>query len=87
MEEPTKGTVTPFASMFPFDEAQKAVKRVEDAIAEKQKELDHLKQFIADNTNLINLVSCLPDELHHDVMVTLCSLHLPSPRYKVNSDR
>ncbi|OAY34039.1 hypothetical protein MANES_13G144900v8 [Manihot esculenta] len=69
MEEPTKGTVTPFASMFPFDEAQKAVKRVEDAIAEKQKELDHLKQFIADNTNLINLVSCLPDELHHDVMV------------------
>ncbi|KAF2283242.1 hypothetical protein GH714_043594 [Hevea brasiliensis] len=69
MEEPAKGTVTPFASMFPFDEAKKAVKRVEDAIAEKQKELERHKQFIADNTNLVNLVSRLPDELHHDVMV------------------
>ncbi|KDP24109.1 hypothetical protein JCGZ_25766 [Jatropha curcas] len=69
MEEQTKGTVTSLSSMFPVDEAQKAAKRVEDTVAEKQKELDDLKEFIADNTNLINLVSRLPDELHHDVMV------------------
>uniref|UniRef100_A0A2P2LS64 RNA polymerase II subunit 5-mediating protein homolog n=1 Tax=Rhizophora mucronata TaxID=61149 RepID=A0A2P2LS64_RHIMU len=69
MEEAGKGTVTPFASMFPADEAQKAAKRVEEEIAEKEKELGRLKEFIADNTNLINLVSKLPDELHHNIMV------------------
>ncbi|XP_065876797.1 uncharacterized protein [Euphorbia lathyris] len=69
MGEPAKGKVTPFASMFPAEETKKAAKRVDDAIAEKQKELDHFKEFSADNTNLINLVSRLPDELHHDVMV------------------
>ncbi|XP_038682617.1 RNA polymerase II subunit 5-mediating protein homolog isoform X1 [Tripterygium wilfordii] len=69
MEEQLKGTVTPLASLFPVDEAQKAVQRVQEAISEKEKELDRLKGFIADNTNLVNLVQRLPDELHHDIMV------------------
>ncbi|XP_011029037.1 PREDICTED: RNA polymerase II subunit 5-mediating protein homolog isoform X2 [Populus euphratica] len=64
-----KGTVTPFASMFPANEAQKAAKRVEEKIGEKQKELDCIKEFVTENTNLINLVSRLPDELNHDIMV------------------
>ncbi|CAL1356896.1 unnamed protein product [Linum trigynum] len=64
-----RGEVTPFASLFPVDEAHKAVKRVEEKIAEKQKEMDHLKEFIADNNSIINLVSKLPEELHHDIMV------------------
>ncbi|KAH7576957.1 hypothetical protein JRO89_XS01G0182700 [Xanthoceras sorbifolium] len=70
MEEPTvKGTVTSLSSMFPVEEAQKAAKRVEDALAEHQQELNLVKGFIADNTNLINLIQKLPEELHHDIMV------------------
>ncbi|XP_050208515.1 uncharacterized protein LOC126657788 isoform X2 [Mercurialis annua] len=65
----TKGTVTSLASIFPVDEAQKAAKRVEEAISDKQNELKNINQFVSDNTNLINLISSLPDELHHDVMV------------------
>ncbi|KAG6741270.1 hypothetical protein POTOM_054503 [Populus tomentosa] len=64
-----KGTVTPFASMFPVNEAQKAAKRVGEKIGEKQKELVCVKEFVTENTNLINLVSRLPDELNHDIMV------------------
>lgn len=64
-----KGTATPLATMFPVEEARKAKSRVEDAISEKQKEMDQIKDFIADNKALINLVSMLPDELHHDIMV------------------
>lgn len=64
-----RGTVTPFASMFPASEAQKAATRVEEKIGEKQKELDSIKEFVTENTNLINLVSRLPDELNHDIMV------------------
>lgn len=64
-----KGTVTPFASMFPVNEAQKAAKRVGEKIGEKQKELVCIKEFVTENTNLINLVSRLPDELNHDIMV------------------
>ncbi|KAB5515787.1 hypothetical protein DKX38_026435 [Salix brachista] len=64
-----RGTVTPFASMFPASEAQKAAKRVEEKIGEKQNELDSIKEFVTENTNLINLVSRLPDELNHDIMV------------------
>ncbi|KAL9342897.1 hypothetical protein Peur_063328 [Populus x canadensis] len=64
-----KGTVTPLASMFPVNEAQKAAKRVEEKIGEKQKELDCIKEYVTENTNLINLVSRLPDELNHDIMV------------------
>ncbi|KAK3184104.1 hypothetical protein Dsin_031390 [Dipteronia sinensis] len=70
MEEPTvRGTVTPLSSMFPVEDAQRAAKRVEDALSEKQQELNQVKEFIADNTNLINLVQKLPEELHHDIMV------------------
>ncbi|KAF7822970.1 RNA polymerase II subunit 5-mediating protein-like protein [Senna tora] len=69
MEDAKKGTVTSLASIFPAEEAQKAAKRVEDTIAEKEKELDRLRGFIADNNNLINLVQKLPEELHHDIMV------------------
>ncbi|KAJ6420438.1 hypothetical protein OIU84_027889 [Salix udensis] len=64
-----RGTVTPFASMFPASEAQKAAKRVEEKIGEKQKELDSIKEFVTENTSLITLVSRLPDELNHDIMV------------------
>ncbi|XP_006469883.1 uncharacterized protein LOC102629247 isoform X2 [Citrus sinensis] len=70
MEEPTaKGTVTSISSMFPVDDVQKAAKRVQDALSEKQQELERVKEFISDNTNLINLVQKLPEELHHDIMV------------------
>ncbi|XP_028775266.1 RNA polymerase II subunit 5-mediating protein homolog, partial [Neltuma alba] len=69
MDRAGKGTVTPLASLFPVEEAQNAAKRVQDAIAEKEKELDRLRGFMADNNNLINLVQKLPEELHHDIMV------------------
>ncbi|XP_052178662.1 uncharacterized protein LOC127792254 isoform X2 [Diospyros lotus] len=69
MEEPAKGTVTSLSSLFPAEEAQKASKRVQETIAEREKELHHLRDFIADNTSLIDLVQKLPEELHHDVMV------------------
>ncbi|KAH9792384.1 prefoldin chaperone subunit family protein [Citrus sinensis] len=66
MEEPTaKGTVTSLSSMFSVDDVQKAAKRVQDALLEKQQELERVKEFISDNTNLINLVQKLPEELHH----------------------
>ncbi|XAR68007.1 hypothetical protein NMG60_11002983 [Bertholletia excelsa] len=68
MEE-QKGTVTSLSSLFPAEEAQKASQRVHDAIVQRQKELDQLRGFIDDNTNLINLVQKLPNELHHDIMV------------------
>ncbi|XP_057460617.1 uncharacterized protein LOC130751103 isoform X2 [Actinidia eriantha] len=69
MEGQVKGTVTKLSSLFPVEEAQKAAKRVEETIAERQKELDLVGDFIADNRGLINLVQKLPDELHHDIMV------------------
>ncbi|CAA3031106.1 RNA polymerase II subunit 5-mediating homolog isoform X2 [Olea europaea subsp. europaea] len=64
-----KGTVTPISSLFPAEEAHKASKRVQDTIAEHQEQLDQLKGFMNENTNLINLVQKLPDELHHNIMV------------------
>ncbi|PIM99627.1 Molecular chaperone Prefoldin, subunit 5 [Handroanthus impetiginosus] len=64
-----KGTVTPLSSVFPAEEAQKASKRVEDTIGERQQQLDQLKGFIDDNIGLINLVQKLPDETHHNIMV------------------
>ncbi|MQL96068.1 hypothetical protein Taro_028739 [Colocasia esculenta] len=69
MADQVKGSVSPLASMFPAEEVQKAVKRVEEAISEQQKELEHLHLFASDNANLINLVQRLPDELSHDIMV------------------
>ncbi|TYI95747.1 hypothetical protein E1A91_D01G020100v1 [Gossypium mustelinum] len=64
-----KGTVTSLSSMFPAEEVQKAAKMVEEKLSEKQNEMNQLKEFIANNTSLINLVQKLPDELHHDIMV------------------
>ncbi|KAK8312122.1 hypothetical protein V6Z12_D01G019500 [Gossypium hirsutum] len=64
-----KGTVTSLSSMFPAEEVQKAAKMVEDKLSDKQNEMNQLKEFIANNTSLINLVQKLPDELHHDIMV------------------
>nr|XP_009606807.1 RNA polymerase II subunit 5-mediating protein homolog isoform X1 [Nicotiana tomentosiformis]XP_009606808.1 RNA polymerase II subunit 5-mediating protein homolog isoform X1 [Nicotiana tomentosiformis]XP_009606809.1 RNA polymerase II subunit 5-mediating protein homolog isoform X1 [Nicotiana tomentosiformis]XP_009606810.1 RNA polymerase II subunit 5-mediating protein homolog isoform X1 [Nicotiana tomentosiformis]XP_009606811.1 RNA polymerase II subunit 5-mediating protein homolog isoform X1 [Ni len=69
MEARAKGTVTSLSSLFPVEEAQKASKRVQDTIADRQKQLDLLRDFAADNNNLINLVQRLPDQLHHDIMV------------------
>ncbi|KAK9929604.1 hypothetical protein M0R45_026698 [Rubus argutus] len=64
-----KGTVTPLSSFFSVEDTQKAAKRVQDTIAEKDLELEHLQGFVADNRDLINLVGRLPEHLHHDVMV------------------
>ncbi|PHT43494.1 hypothetical protein CQW23_17519 [Capsicum baccatum] len=69
MEAPIKGTVTSLSSLFPVEEAQKASKRVEESRTERQKQLDQLREFAADNNTLINLVQRLPDQLHHDIMV------------------
>lgn len=68
-KEEVKGTVTSLSSVFPAEEALKAAKRVEESLSEKQNEMNQLREFIADNTSLINLVQKLPDELHHDIMV------------------
>ncbi|XP_011081368.1 RNA polymerase II subunit 5-mediating protein homolog isoform X2 [Sesamum indicum] len=65
----TMGTVTPISSVFPAEEAQKASRRVQDTIAERQQQLDQLKGFIDDNISVINLVQKLPDETHHNIMV------------------
>ncbi|GMY10142.1 RNA polymerase II subunit 5-mediating protein homolog isoform X1 [Fagus crenata] len=64
-----KGTVTSLAAMFPAEDTQKAARRVQDKLAEMQPELDRVRGFISDNTNLINLVQKLPEDLHHDIMV------------------
>ncbi|XP_034212602.1 RNA polymerase II subunit 5-mediating protein homolog isoform X3 [Prunus dulcis] len=71
MEEAAKGkgTVTSLSSLFPVEDAQKAAKRLQDSIAERQPMLDQLGGFVADNASLINLVRRLPDHLHHDIMV------------------
>ncbi|XP_031391806.1 RNA polymerase II subunit 5-mediating protein homolog isoform X2 [Punica granatum] len=69
MAERARGTVTSLASMFPAEEVRKAAERVEEAIAEKRKEVERFREFISDNSNLVNLVQKLPEELHHDVMV------------------
>ncbi|KAF6155859.1 hypothetical protein GIB67_039190 [Kingdonia uniflora] len=68
-EESMKGTVTSIASLYPVEEAQKAAKRVEESIIEKKKELDRINTFVTENTNLVNLVQRLPDELSHNIMV------------------
>ncbi|TMW93422.1 hypothetical protein EJD97_011721 [Solanum chilense] len=69
MAESVKGTVTSLSSLFPVEEAQKAAKRVEEIISERQKQLDQLRDFADDNNTLIRLVQRLPDEIHHDIMV------------------
>ncbi|CAM8936229.1 unnamed protein product [Rhodiola kirilowii] len=64
-----KGTVTSLSSMFSHEEAQGAARYVEEAIAERTKELDRLRSFVDDNSGLVKLVQRLPDQLHHDIMV------------------
>ncbi|KAI3744042.1 hypothetical protein L1987_57114 [Smallanthus sonchifolius] len=69
MGEPVKGTVTSLSSVFAPEDAQKASVRVQEAISERQKEVQQLQAFLNDNTSLVNLVKKLPDQLHHDIMV------------------
>ncbi|CAH9099232.1 unnamed protein product [Cuscuta epithymum] len=69
MGEPVKGTVTSLSSLIPVDEAQKALQRVHEAVAERRKQMDQLNGFVAENRSLIDLVQRLPDKLHHDIMV------------------
>ncbi|KAK1405298.1 RNA polymerase II subunit 5-mediating protein-like [Heracleum sosnowskyi] len=64
-----KGTVTSLASLFPPEEARKASQRVLDTIAEHEKELNQLNEFISDNNSIIDLVQRIPEQLHHDIMV------------------
>lgn len=64
-----KGTVISLSSIFPVEEAMKAQKRVAGDIKHRNKDLDTLSQFAAQNSSLINLVKRLPDELSHDIMV------------------
>ncbi|XP_010923721.1 uncharacterized protein [Elaeis guineensis] len=69
MGDTAKGTITSLDSLFSPEEAWKAARRVEDAIADRRKELDRLRGFLSDNSALIHLVRKLPDELSHDIMV------------------
>ncbi|KAG0489898.1 hypothetical protein HPP92_006761 [Vanilla planifolia] len=48
-----KGTVTLLSSLFSAKEAEKAVRRVQEAISDRQKELDCLREFLTDNKALI----------------------------------
>ncbi|KAI0530658.1 hypothetical protein KFK09_000205 [Dendrobium nobile] len=63
------GTVTSLDSLFTSEEAEKAARRVEEAIEDRRKELCRLREFISDNSALIHQVRKLPDELSHDIMV------------------
>ncbi|CAN6483699.1 unnamed protein product [Victoria cruziana] len=69
MKEKRKGVATPVASLFSAEEARKAAQRVNDSIAERQKDLEQLYAFITDNNVLKKLVQKLPEELSHDIMV------------------
>ncbi|XXG46432.1 hypothetical protein AAC387_Pa02g1282 [Persea americana] len=64
-----KGTVKPLASLISVEEAQKAAKRVHEAIAEREKEASYIERFITENNNLFKLVHTLPDQLSHHIMV------------------
>lgn len=70
MEPSAKGTVTPLASLFSEEDAKKAASYVEEKIGEKRVEMNRLQQFVEENTNLINLLTKLPDQLHHNVMAS-----------------
>ncbi|XP_073000341.1 uncharacterized protein [Typha latifolia] len=70
MEDGTKkGTVTSLDALFAPEEAEKAARRVEEAIANRRNELGRLRDFVSDNAALISLVQNLPDELSHEIMV------------------
>ncbi|XP_020588538.1 RNA polymerase II subunit 5-mediating protein homolog [Phalaenopsis equestris] len=67
MAEGEKGTVIHLNSLFTSDAAEKAARRVEDAIADRQRELCRLRGF--NNSVLIQHVQKLPEELSHHIMV------------------
>ncbi|KAH9326166.1 hypothetical protein KI387_006344, partial [Taxus chinensis] len=69
MENWAKGTVTPLASTFPVEEAQKAAKFVDESLETSRQELHKLEEFVQDNRKLMKLVQKLPDEMSHDIMV------------------
>nr|XP_043623946.1 unconventional prefoldin RPB5 interactor isoform X2 [Erigeron canadensis] len=68
-EQPIKGTVMSLSSLFDPEDTHKASGRVLETISQHQKQVQQLQSFLNDNTNLINLVKKLPDQLHHDIMV------------------
>ncbi|CAL9083218.1 unnamed protein product [Musa textilis] len=69
MGDAARGTITSLETLFPPDEAQKAARRVEEAIADRRNELRRVQGFFSDNSSFINLVRTLPEELSHDIMV------------------
>ncbi|KAJ3708528.1 hypothetical protein LUZ61_012233 [Rhynchospora tenuis] len=64
-----KGEAIALDSVFSPEETAKAVHRVEEAVAERRRELEPLRRFASDNSSLSSLVQRLPDETSHDVMV------------------
>ncbi|KAJ6842638.1 putative RNA polymerase II subunit 5-mediating protein-like protein [Iris pallida] len=66
---PRSGKVTSLGSLFPPEEAEKASKRVQEAISERGEELDRVRGFAAENSALIKLVRQLPDRTSHEIMV------------------
>ena len=60
----TYETTTKYIVTQTAEETQMAAKH-EEAIAERQQELDHFWGFISDNANLINPVQSFPDYLQH----------------------
>lgn len=71
MGEYVKGTVTSLSSLYAPEDAQKASIHVQQTITEHQNQVQKLQSFLNDNTNLINLVKKLPDQLHHDIMASV----------------
>eukprot|EP01018_Ginkgo_biloba_P030243 Gb_03341 [translate_table: standard] len=69
MDDYPKGTVTPLASAFSVEEAEKAAKRVEESLEIPRKELQKLEEFLEDNRKLTKLVQKLPDEISYNIMV------------------
>ena len=78
------GTVTPLSSVFSVEDTHKAAQRVHHTISHKDLEFDRLRAFVADNSDLINLVTRLPDHLHHDIMVSPPSLTQPQIQFSIS---
>ncbi|KAJ3678237.1 hypothetical protein LUZ60_002040 [Juncus effusus] len=64
-----KGKAIPLDSLFSAEETAKAARRVEEAAAERRRDLERLRGFAEDNSALTSLVRRLPDEVSHDIMV------------------
>lgn len=71
MSNSVKGTVTSLSSLYSPEDAQKASVRVQETIAEHQKNIQQLQTFLNENNSLINLVKKLPDKLNHDIMASI----------------